>query len=617
MKGKWRTFFSLVTNMFKQLVPFILLIISDILIFTVYNYISKKEKKTQLSHIFSFSVMCMMLWCSTLIIQILLINFTNISPIYVDYVVYVAICFLPVTLFFTSLILEKTKINFKQKYLLLLIIPVLSLIVLWTNDLHHLFYKTYSIYTSDTVFGPYFYIHTFYTFGLFAIAFVITIKTSVKSSGFFSKQSALIILGALIPIIINIAGILGVPMTIYYTPISFSITILLFALAIFKLKFLSSTPIAIQKIVDRMSDGYLVLGEDQNIIDFNKTFLDIFHFSAEEIRNKNMFYAITPNHISTNNINKIKSYINDSKTSTKTNRFDIKLVNEERYFNVEINSILSEGNFIGTLILFKDTTQHMLDMQTIQNNQQLLMERERLASLGQLIGGIAHNLKTPIMSISGAAEGLTDLVKEYDSSIGDPEVTNDDHHDIAKDMREWIEKIKTYTAYMSDVITTVKGQAVTLSEEQVVSFDIDELVKRVDILMKHELKNALVVLNVQMNTSSSTTLHGNIVSLVQVINNMISNSIQAYNGVPNKEINFIVDRDGNNIILSIQDFAGGLPKEVEEKLFKEMITTKGKNGTGLGLFMSYSTIRAHFNGNITFETEQGKGTTFHIIIPVE
>ena len=98
---------------------------------------------------------------------------------------------------------------------------------------------------------------------------------------------------------------------------------------------------------------------------------------------------------------------------------------------------------------------------------------------------------------------------------------------------------------------------------------------------------------------------------------MISNSIQAYNGVPNKEINFIIDKKENDIILSIQDFAGGLPKEVEDKLFKEMITTKGKNGTGLGLFMSYSTIRAHFNGNITFETEQGKGTTFHIIIPIE
>ena len=134
------------------------------------------------------------------------------------------------------------------------------------------------------------------------------------------------------------------------------------------------------------------------------------------------------------------------------------------------------------------------------------MEKERLASLGQLIGGIAHNLKTPIMSISGAAEGLSDLVKEYDESIGDSEVTNDDHHAIARDMTEWIEKIKSYTEYMSDVITTVKGQAVTLSENETISFDLDELVKRVNILMKHELKNALVTLNVHINTDSKTII---------------------------------------------------------------------------------------------------------------
>ena len=90
------------------------------------------------------------------------------------------------------------------------------------------------------------------------------------------------------------------------------------------------------------------------------------------------------------------------------------------------------------------------------------------------------------MSISGAAEGLTDLVKEYDSSIDDPEVNSQDHHDIAKDMFSWIEKIKEYTEYMSDIITAVKGQAVTLSETENVSFDLDELVKRVNILMKHE-----------------------------------------------------------------------------------------------------------------------------------
>ena len=182
-------------------------------------------------------------------------------------------------------------------------------------------------------------------------------------------------------------------------------------------------------------------------------------------------------------------------------------------------------------------------------------------------------------------------------------------------MKDWIEKIRSYTEYMSDIITAVKGQAVTMSEEQAVSFTLDELVKRVNILMKHELKNALVELNVSMQVNEQTVLKGNINSLVQVINNMISNAIQAYDGKPDNKIDLILKKENNNIIISVKDYGCGLPDEVQKKLFKEMITTKGKNGTGLGLFMSYSTIRAHFNGNMTFETEQGKGTTFNIILP--
>ena len=270
----------------------------------------------------------------------------------------------------------------------------------------------------------------------------------------------------------------------------------------------------------------------------------------------------------------------------------------------------------GILILFKDITQHIKDIKTIQNSQDLLVERERLASLGQMIGGIAHNLKTPIMSIAGAAEGLTDLIKEYDSSIEDPEVNSQDHHDIAKDMQTWVEKIKDYTSYMSDVITAVKGQAVTLSNEQAVKFNIEELVKRVNILMRHELKNALVNLNVRMNVNPNIELEGNINSLVQVINNMISNAIQCYDGKPDNNIDMNFSQEGSELIIEIRDYGPGLSKEVKDKLFKEMITTKGKNGTGLGLFMSYSNIRAHFNGNITFESEKGKGTAFFIHLPV-
>ena len=267
--------------------------------------------------------------------------------------------------------------------------------------------------------------------------------------------------------------------------------------------------------------------------------------------------------------------------------------------------------------MLKDITQHKEDMETIKNNQDILMERERLAGLGQLIGGIAHNLKTPIMSIAGAVQGIENLIHEYDESIDDPLVNSQDHHDIAKDMEEWIPKIRAHLEYMSDIITTVKGQAVaSLSSDDTEEFTITELIKRVNILMKHELKNAYIYMNVVMKTDENQVIKGNVNSLVQVVNNMISNAIQAYDGKHDQNIELTVNKKENNIVISITDFAGGLPQEVKDRLFKEMVTTKGKNGTGLGLYMSYSNIKAHFGGDITFDTETGKGTTFNIIIPL-
>lgn len=279
---------------------------------------------------------------------------------------------------------------------------------------------------------------------------------------------------------------------------------------------------------------------------------------------------------------------------------------------------LLSNDELGDLTIAFNKIQHLTQeyITQIKDTQESLMESERLSSLGQLIGGIAHNLKTPIMSIAGAAEGLNDLIKEYDSSIDDPTVNSQDHHEIASDMSTWIEKIKNYTEYMSDIITAVKGQAVVMSNEDDINFTISELVKRVTILMKHELKNAIINLNTDIKVDENLTLNGDVNNLVQVINNMISNAIQAYNGKENESIEFTITKDSKNIIFSIEDHAGGLPDKVTDKLFKEMITTKGKNGTGLGLFMSYSTIKAHFNGNITFDTKKGKGTKFNIYIPM-
>ena len=594
------------------------LIIATIINFILTIYLAKEKRKNQLSKTFICTLILLAIWSIGLILQITLSEPLNIAPIYFDYIVYIGACFVPVAVFFIGFIFANTKIKFKKKYLLLFIVPIISLLVLWTNDFHHLFYKQYSVNIDSTEYGPYMTIHNIYSYLLLAIGSITLIKYSIKNSGFYSKQSILIVAGISVPTVVNILGTFKIiPMSIYTTPITFTITIILLVISIFKFKFLGVAPIALQKVVDRISDSYVVLDEDNKVTDFNKTFLDTFKLKKEDVRSKNFLEILSENKKYKINITKLTKAIEKTKNSDKTISYEQEFEKINKFFMVEITSISSEDASLGTLILFKDITQHKEDMETIKNNQDILMERERLASLGQLIGGIAHNLKTPIMSISGAAEGLEQLIKEYDESIDDPLVNSQDHHEIAKDMLVWIPKIRAHIEYMSDIITTVKGQAVALSNEEGVSFTVGELVKKVNILMKHELKNAYIYLNVMMKTDEDLVLNGDVNSLVQVVNNMISNSIQAYNGQRDRNIELEVNKKGNDIIFSVRDYAGGLPKEVQDKLFKEMVTTKGKNGTGLGLYMSYSNIKARFGGDITFEVDAGRGTTFNIMIPIK
>ena len=598
--------------------PFILLILTTLSIFFMMILINKTNTKQKQINKFFFTVLlCIFIISIGVISQSIGYYIFNINPIYFEYFIYIGTCFLPVSLFFTSIVFSKSKIVFNKFYLLLFIIPILSLILLWTNNWHHLFFTLYSFNLNEMKTGNYVIIHYVYTYLLLAISIFNLIKYSVKNAGFFSKQSLLIVIGSLIPIIVNILGTFGIiPMSVYVTPICFSFTILFFALAIFKFKFLSITPIAMQRIVDRISDSFIVINDENVITDFNQTFLKTFNLSDNKVRNTNFLDLIKDSDFAQDDIDKIMNILDNCKVDTGTYQFKKDFKINDKYFNIEVNGIFSKDSFLGNLVLLKDVTQHILDMKTIEDNQSMLMEKERLASLGQMIGGIAHNLKTPIMSIAGATEGLLDLTKEYDISIGDPEVTNEDHHAIVKDMNEWIEKIKEYTEYMSNVITAVKGQAVNFADETSDSFTINEAIKYIDVLMKHELKNALVSLNIDVQTDSNTSIKGNINSFVQVVNNLISNAIQAYTDQPNKVIDFVIKKVDTDIQFIIQDYGSGIPESVQEKLFKEMITTKGKNGTGLGLFMSFSNIRAHFNGNMTFESKEGKGTKFIITIPV-
>ena len=249
----------------------------------------------------------------------------------------------------------------------------------------------------------------------------------------------------------------------------------------------------------------------------------------------------------------------------------------------------------------------------IEKNHEVLVEQERLSSLGQMIGGIAHNLKTPIMSIAGASQAIKDLTDEYESSITNEQVTAEDHKEIAKEIHDWNGKIRIYLEYMTEIIDAAKGQAVSMSASTVSEFTIEELVSRVNILMKERLMHRNCSLNIDIRIAKNTLIKGEISALVQVLNNLIMNAIDAYQDRFGN-ITLRIFEENKKVRIEVEDLAGGISEKVHDKLFKQMITTKGKDGTGLGLYMCYSTIKGKFDGEMFFETKIGKGTKFVILI---
>ncbi len=245
-------------------VVLIMLILICLILIGLHSFVRKQKNKSQLHKTFGIIFSLMLLWVGAMILQILFMDKLNIPMKYFFNIYYFSLCFLPVAFFYMALGFGTNKVTFKKSHILLFIIPILTTILVCTNDFHHLVYKEYSVEVS-TEYGWYFYVHTFYTYGLFIASLIILLRYSIKNAGFFSRQAILIILGALVPLVVNILGSMQlVEITIYTTPITLSVTIICFTFAIFKFDLFKIAPIALQRIVDRISDSYIIVNENRN-----------------------------------------------------------------------------------------------------------------------------------------------------------------------------------------------------------------------------------------------------------------------------------------------------------------------------------------------------------------
>ena len=369
-----------------------------------------------------------------------------------------------------------------------------------------------------------------------------------------------------------------------------------------------------EDIVQLVSDSVLVLDENLNIIEVNNAFTKSFLIENREYKS---FYDIMKCSKLIKCNNKLINLIDESKANNIVRMIEIIIDNKDdkKYFEVQTNPIILNKEYFGIVLLFKDITLYKKNLELFKQNQFELIEKERLLSLNQLIGGIAHNLKTPLM---GSAGGIQIIKKDTTKIYEYIQTEYTDFEYVTKLMNEvsdWQNRISEYLIYMSDVITTVKGQVKEFEQSDEDNFSIKELTNKIKLFMSYEFKKNKCTLVEKIDISYDEIIKGSINSFLQVFNILLTNALEASEKNENRIITLGAYKENKEIIFYVKNFGNEIPTKVQKNIFKKMVTTKGSKGTGLGLYISKSIITGRFNGKISFETND-KETTFFIKIPL-
>ena len=242
----------------------------------------------------------------------------------------------------------------------------------------------------------------------------------------------------------------------------------------------------------------------------------------------------------------------------------------------------------------------------LKSNEYVMQRQAQFAILGEFAGGIAHDLNSPLSALKLDISTL----KKY---INSDKISAE--QDIRDTLIEMLNNIQNSLEKMGKTISSVRDQIRSTGDTEKELFKVRDLVEGVEILFGSILRKS----NCQLinNVSEEYEIKGEKNKLDRVIGNIVKNSLDAYQDRhKNGQIEVNMTKTNDKYIISIKDYAGGIPEEIQGILFKEMKTTKQENGTGFGLYYSNTIIESSFNGKINFTSEKDVGTTFNIEIPI-
>jgi PAS domain S-box-containing protein len=299
-----------------------------------------------------------------------------------------------------------------------------------------------------------------------------------------------------------------------------------------------------------------------------------------------------------------------------------------RWFETQIAPIRVGGSIVGAVLVSQDVT---LRKQT----QSELLANRHMALLGTLVAGVAHEINTPVQfvrdNIDFLREAMSDLLGVVDAvdavpRSGDPDalrslaaaIDNADLPYLRDNLPSALQVCLDGLNQISKIVHSLKDFA-RQSKQEKVPADLHRVVDSALTIAKNEYK---FVANLETHLDELPPVLCNAGEIGQVVLNLVVNAAHAIGdvvkGTKDKGLITVSTRcDGDSVVISIADTGTGIPEAIRSRIFDPFFTTKdvGK-GSGQGLSIAWSIVKEHHRGELTYETEVGRGTTFTIRLPI-
>lgn len=516
---------------------------------------------------------------------------------------YIGITTLPLYWFLFCLRLSGKEKWYKNKWIIstLLTVSVLTTLLVWTDGYHHLHYKHY--YLDRTGEFPMLHIEpgisyqlfTFYFYCLLACGGYLLITTFRKADPIYKKQNYSIIIAAFIPWITNMTYLLGFrPMkNLDMTPFSFAATVTFISIAIYRFKLFDILPVAREKVLDLMQDGFLVIDNKHRIIDYNHSFKKFVNEGNRKTIIGTQIETILP----------AQTTLFDLLRYHRSGKIEMSIQTSSGTFDLEADVRYLDENHLNndaTIIKFQDLTQLRQDALKSQ------IQTEELKKLNQLkdriFSIIAHDLRGPLVNLSEVLKMISnDLITVEEFKTLSPTLNKDILYttDLLENILHWSR-------------SQLKGYGIKKEYFDLRSMIINEVNYH---LPSAETKNV----NIIQDVFPGKMVYADMIMIQIVVRNILSNAIKFCYAGCEIIISSVYTKD-MMMMLCIEDNGVGIKKETLDKLFSgENLSTRGtmnEKGTGLGLVVCKEFMEKN-DGNLKVESELGKGSKFYVFIPIE